>query len=232
MKGRVLAGHRAGTAEGLERYHILPSFIGEIGIVTAGTAGSGSAAQGIGTGRQAAPGPAVPAGGAKGPAAISGPLAVRRVFLPRPGVSTEEMIRLAFPSARRAEAPQGAARLLAAYLDGGEADFSRIAPDLEGLPDFVKRTLAMCRQIPRGSVISYGGLATAVGSPRAARAVGSAMAANPVALIIPCHRVVQSGGRLGGFGGGGQAMKRRLLEWEGVAFDRCGRVLPAHLVGP
>jgi len=98
------------------------------------------------------------------------------------------------------------------------------------MPDFVKRTLTMCRQIPRGRVITYGGLAAAVGASRAARAVGNAMAANPIALIIPCHRVVRSNGCLGGFGGGGPAMKRRLLEQEGVAFDGQGRVLPGHLL--
>lgn len=144
----------------------------------------------------------------------------------------EEMILQEFPSARPAGVPGDAARLLAAYLTGEAVDFSVIDPDLEGMPDFVKRTLTMCRQIPRGRVITYGGLAAVVGAPRAARAVGGAMAVNPFALVIPCHRVVRSGGVLGGFGGGGQAMKRRLLEQEGVAFDGRGRVLPGHLVLP
>jgi O-6-methylguanine DNA methyltransferase len=65
-------------------------------------------------------------------------------------------------------------------------------------------------------------------APRAARAVGTALARNPFPLIIPCHRVVRSDGMLGGFGGG-LKMKKALLEMEGVAFDRSGRVQKAHL---
>jgi methylated-DNA-[protein]-cysteine S-methyltransferase len=78
-------------------------------------------------------------------------------------------------------------------------------------------------RIPRGRVMSYGGLAGRIGHPRAARAVGTALARNPFPLIIPCHRTIQADGTLGGFGGG-LKMKRALLEMEGVAFDRAGRV--------
>lgn len=69
--------------------------------------------------------------------------------------------------------------------------------------------------IPRGSTLSYGDVAAAVGRPGAARAVGAAMARNPFAPVIPCHRVVGSHGQLTGYGGG-LNMKRHLLEMEGA----------------
>lgn len=74
---------------------------------------------------------------------------------------------------------------------------------------------ALADEVPFGATVSYGELAALAGSPRAARAAGSACATNPVALFIPCHRVLATAGRLGGYGGG-EAMKRGLLELEGV----------------
>jgi methylated-DNA-[protein]-cysteine S-methyltransferase len=78
------------------------------------------------------------------------------------------------------------------------------------------------RTIPRGYVSSYSALAACIGRPRAARAVGTALAGNPFPIIIPCHRTVRTDGSLGGFGGG-LPMKRALLEMEGVTFDQRGR---------
>lgn len=156
---------------------------------------------------------------------------VRRILLPEAGVAMADRIGLEFPGARPAAKRGKAARLLEAFLAGKEVDFSSTDLALEGAEGFIGRTLRACRQIPRGKVVTYGGLAAAVGVPGGARAVGNAMASNPIALIIPCHRVVRSGGSLGGFGGGGAAMKRKLLEQEGVAFDSRGRVKPEHLLG-
>ncbi len=98
-------------------------------------------------------------------------------------------------------------------------DLSRFAQD-------VMLTLA---SIPSGKVISYGGLAAAAGYPGAPRAVGCVMAHNRFPLLIPCHRVVQSDGRLGGFGPG-EPLKRRILHHEGVNFGTDGRVLPSHFL--
>ncbi|MFH1910729.1 MAG: MGMT family protein, partial [Pseudomonadota bacterium] len=84
-------------------------------------------------------------------------------------------------------------------------------------------------EIPRGRVMTYGGLAAKLGLPGGARAVGNALAGNPFPLVIPCHRVVRSGGDLGGFGGGTD-MKKALLMLEGVVFDRQGRVLPEYIL--
>lgn len=83
---------------------------------------------------------------------------------------------------------------------------------------FVRRVYGVVSRIPRGKVLSYGEVAEAAGKPGAARAVGNAMARNPICLFIPCHRVVASNG-LGGFGGdGGVEQKRKLLGLEGLRY--------------
>jgi len=79
--------------------------------------------------------------------------------------------------------------------------------------EFQRRVWDAARRIPLGSVSSYGDLARALGAPGASRAVGNALGANPVPVIIPCHRVIQSDRALGGFSGG-LAWKRFLLEHE------------------
>jgi len=76
--------------------------------------------------------------------------------------------------------------------------------------------------------MTYGGLAASIGVPGGARAVGGALAGNPLPLIFPCHRVIRGDGTLGGFGGG-LDLKKTLLTREGVSFDRRGRVMPNHL---
>lgn len=78
---------------------------------------------------------------------------------------------------------------------------------------------ALVQDVPTGSTVTYGELAELAGNPKAARAVGTAMRKNPLPIIVPCHRVVQSGGGLGGYmghGEEGQKMKRWLLRHEGV----------------
>ncbi len=91
--------------------------------------------------------------------------------------------------------------------------------DLDGLTAFTRRVLELLRRVPPGSTISYAVLAARAGSPRAARAVGSVMARNPLPIVLPCHRVVASDGGLGGFAGEtkGEALafKERLLRYEG-----------------
>ncbi|MEA3339092.1 MAG: MGMT family protein, partial [Chloroflexota bacterium] len=77
---------------------------------------------------------------------------------------------------------------------------------------------------PRGWVSTYGRIAKSLGNPRAARAVGNALARNPFPIIIPCHRTIRADGRLGGFRGGVE-MKRALLEMEGVEVDDVGKAL-------
>ncbi len=100
----------------------------------------------------------------------------------------------------------------------GEVDDLRdIDVDLDDRTEFQRAVLEACRRIPRGSVRSYADLARQAGHTGSARAVGNVMATNRLPLIIPCHRVVGSGGKLGGFSAPqGLAMKVRLLEMEGA----------------
>ena len=101
------------------------------------------------------------------------------------------------------------------YADGTADDFSDILVDMEHLTRFGRRVVKACRGIPYGTTASYGTLAQKAGSPKAARAVGQCMASNRIPLIVPCHRVVGVGGRLGGFSApGGVRVKRRLLDLE------------------
>lgn len=102
----------------------------------------------------------------------------------------------------------------AAYLKGEETSLS-FPVDTRGMSVFQKQVMEAISKIPRGETRSYGELAREIGRPLAARAVGRACAANPTPLVVPCHRVVASGGGTGGFGDG-VALKRRLLQLEGV----------------
>lgn len=102
-------------------------------------------------------------------------------------------------------------------LDGQRCDFSNVQLDLAGMTEFQRAVLAACRNISWGKTATYGDLAANVGSPRAARAVGRCMACNRFPLIVPCHRVLAAGGRIGGFSApNGVELKRRLLLLEGI----------------
>ncbi|NTW90128.1 MAG: MGMT family protein [Candidatus Moranbacteria bacterium] len=91
---------------------------------------------------------------------------------------------------------------------------------------FRKSVLSVVRDIPHGGTMSYGEVARRAGFPRAARAVGSLMRKN-FDSMVPCHRVIRSDGRLGEYNRGGEDVKRKLLEKEGVLFDDRGRVCTA-----
>ena len=111
-------------------------------------------------------------------------------------------------------------RLLLDYSSGKEVSLDEIPLDIPASTDFVDRVRQRCREIPYGETLSYGELATAAGAPRAARAIGNVMAANPTPLLVPCHRVVAAGGRLGGFSApDGVDFKQRLLEMETSVVD-------------
>jgi methylated-DNA-[protein]-cysteine S-methyltransferase len=106
------------------------------------------------------------------------------------------------------------------HLQGRKVDLSSLRLDFEGLPDFHRRVYEAARGVRPGSTVSYGGLADRAGAPGAARAVGQAMARNPFPVVVPCHRVLASGGRPGGFSAhGGLRTKARLLGIEGVAME-------------
>ncbi len=106
-----------------------------------------------------------------------------------------------------------AARQIAEYLHGTRRVFD-LELDLSGVGGFSREALLAAAQIPFGQTRSYWWVAVRAGNPRAARAVGQAMASNPIPLILPCHRVVRADGTLGGFGGGRPELKRLLIEHE------------------
>ncbi|NLE38713.1 MAG: methylated-DNA--[protein]-cysteine S-methyltransferase [Pirellulaceae bacterium] len=102
-----------------------------------------------------------------------------------------------------------------AYCEGIHDDFRDLAVDMAYLTPLGRQVFEQCRRIPYGRTRTYAELAAAVGRPGAARAVGNFMASNRTPIVVPCHRVVASGGRLGGFTApGGAALKQRLLELE------------------
>ncbi|NOZ01465.1 MAG: MGMT family protein [Deltaproteobacteria bacterium] len=110
-----------------------------------------------------------------------------------------------------------AMRRIIAHLKGTPQDYLDLPVDLGGMGAFSRDALEAARTIPWGATTTYGELAALIGRPGAARAVGQAMARNPVPLVVPCHRVLASGGRLRGFSApGGIAVKQRLLGMEGV----------------
>jgi len=107
-----------------------------------------------------------------------------------------------------------AAKEIKAFLCGKIKKFS-VSLDLRGTP-FQKKVLRKVSMIPYGKTMSYGEIASAVGHPRASRAVGTVNAHNVLPLLIPCHRVVAANG-IGGYGGG-TGMKKKLLKFEGVEY--------------
>ena len=112
-------------------------------------------------------------------------------------------------------APDAITTPLRAYFAGEQAALAEIPVETGGTP-FQRSVWAALRRIPLGATTTYGAIAAAIGRPRAVRAVGLANGANPVSIVVPCHRVIGTDGTLTGFGGG-LHRKRWLLEHEGVA---------------
>jgi len=117
---------------------------------------------------------------------------------------------------------------LSNMLQGRPTGLSLDVLDWAMTQPFQQRVLRMEYKIPHGMVSTYGRLASKLGHSGAARAVGTALAHNPFPIIIPCHRTIRSDKSLGGYAGG-LAMKKKLLELEGVEFDRGGRVVTDRL---
>ena len=113
----------------------------------------------------------------------------------------------------RGDDPLGCSSRVRAYLAGQTDALDHVRVDTGGT-DFQRRVWAALRRIPRGCTASYGELASALGAPRAARAVGLASSRNPVAIAVPCHRLVGADGSLTGYAGGLER-KRWLLAHEG-----------------
>jgi methylated-DNA-[protein]-cysteine S-methyltransferase len=141
-----------------------------------------------------------------------------------PGADAEQT-RLAlarrFPDARSEEPPafvQSAIGAIVALLEGADDDLTAVPLDPDHIPPFNQRVYDVTRAIPPGHTLTYGEVAAAIGEPGAARAVGRALGENPYPILIPCHRVLAAGGKMGGFSGtGGIATKRRVLAIESRA---------------
>jgi methylated-DNA-[protein]-cysteine S-methyltransferase len=157
-----------------------------------------------------------------------------RLQLPeRTRAATEQRLLRRSDCAETAKPPAGitqAIKLLQRYMKGERVDFSNVALDLANASDFHRAIYAAVRRVGWGETTTYGALARQVEAPDAARAVGQAMGRNPVPIIVPCHRVLASGQKIGGFSAfGGAATKEQLLAMEGVHLDAGTPMLPGLL---
>jgi methylated-DNA-[protein]-cysteine S-methyltransferase len=134
--------------------------------------------------------------------------------------ATRARMQRRFPDAREAEPTaqiKHAIEQIAALLRGEKRALADIALDMDAVPDFNRRVYSIARGIPAGSTLAYGEIAAQLGDRSIAREVGEAMGQNPFPLIVPCHRVLAVGGKVGGFSAaGGVTTKLRLLEIEGA----------------
>jgi methylated-DNA-[protein]-cysteine S-methyltransferase len=140
-----------------------------------------------------------------------------RVAFPEEDLETllEDLARRLSPRIVEAHAPlDGVRRELDEYFEGRRQSFE-VAQDWALMGPFGRRVLSVTYEIPYGSVMSYGEVASDAGSPRGSRAAGNALGSNPIPIVVPCHRVLRTGGALGGYGGG-LDRKRWLLELEGA----------------
>lgn len=155
---------------------------------------------------------------------------VCRVILPRQDSATVDLVRADFNNAVPGTCPviSELGDRMQAFLESEPIGFDIGIVERGRCSSFQKHVLFAEYKVPRGWVSTYGKIAHYLGVPKASRAVGNALANNPFPIIIPCHRAIQSDGGLGGFQGG-SAMKRKLLEMEGVEFSRSGKVITERI---
>jgi methylated-DNA-[protein]-cysteine S-methyltransferase len=144
-----------------------------------------------------------------------------------------------FPAAREAAPPADVQRVIeniSALLRGEPVELSDVTLDDDAVSQFNRRVYEIARRIRPGATLSYGEIATRLGDRTLAREVAEALSQNPCPIIVPCHRVLAAGGKMGGFSGpGGVRTKLRLLSIEGARygepglFDRLPWVAPARL---
>jgi methylated-DNA-[protein]-cysteine S-methyltransferase len=134
--------------------------------------------------------------------------------------ATRNRILRRFPAAREAVPPDVVQRAIAdivALLSGEPRDLTHVAIDTDGMADLNRRVYDIARTIPPGATLSYGEIAERLGDRSLARDVGQALGQNPIPIIVPCHRVLAAGGKVGGFSApGGVVTKLRLLTIEGA----------------
>jgi methylated-DNA-[protein]-cysteine S-methyltransferase len=161
-------------------------------------------------------------------AVVAGNEGLVEVFLPVPRTPSEmiSLIAQLYPhESTENEVTRKAACLLEKYFSGERVLFD-VTLDLGECTEFQRSVYSVVRKIPYGVVKTYADIAAEINRPKAYRGIGSAMARNPMPIVIPCHRVIGSDGRLTGYSApGGVGMKHDLLLMEGIHFDeRGGRV--------
>jgi len=122
--------------------------------------------------------------------------------------------RLGVPVVRSAAKTADVVHQLRTYFAGERRTFD-VRVDLSRVTPFQRRVLMAAAGVPAGKVVSYGEIARRIGQPGGSRAVGQALGSNPIPIVIPCHRIIAAGGKIGGYGGG-LARKRKLLRLEGA----------------
>lgn len=151
---------------------------------------------------------------------------VARILISNPAVSAEQQKSMLFPDAPSFSCSEidALANDIEAFLGGEDVRFPLDMARMDLCSYFQQQVLYAEHGIPRGAASTYERIARCLGKPKAARAVGNALAKNPFPILIPCHRAIRSNRFLGGYQGGLE-MKRRLLEMEGIAFDDLGRAV-------
>ena len=155
---------------------------------------------------------------------------IQRILLSKPGFSARQILNSLCPDSVSSSFPEIdiVADQIVAFLSGRDISFSLDTTRLDQCSPFQQKVLRAEYGIPRGSVSTYRRIAKYLGNAQGARAVGTALAHNPIPIIIPCHRVIRSDGTLGGFQGGID-MKRALLEMEGILSNSSNRVVSGHV---
>jgi methylated-DNA-[protein]-cysteine S-methyltransferase len=145
--------------------------------------------------------------------------------------ATRARLQRRYPATQEATPPphiRQAIEQMTGLLDGQGGDLSAVALDLDGIPPVRREIYAIARRIPAGNTLTYGEIAARLDGAGDAREVGEAMARNPFPIIVPCHRVLAAGGKLGGFSAaGGAVTKLRLLEIEGAQVGAVPTLFPS-----
>ena len=141
------------------------------------------------------------------------------VSLPSQDIAeTRSHLRQRFPQAIESKPSAEIASVVAdiqSLMQGEKRDLSSVKLDLTGIPDFHRKVYAVARAITQGNTMTYGEISAKLNAPGTARAVGKALGANPFPIIVPCHRILASGGKAGGFSApGGLETKMRMLNIE------------------
>jgi methylated-DNA-[protein]-cysteine S-methyltransferase len=153
-----------------------------------------------------------------------GPRGIVGASLPsKSAAQSRASMRKRFPEATEVTPPAPVQTVISdiiALLQGEKRDLKNATLDMEGVPDFHRRVYDLARDIPPGEVLTYGEVAKRLSDPGAARAVGQALGANPFPIIVPCHRVLASGGKTGGFSAPlGLETKMQMLTIERAKLD-------------